>query len=844
MSIGESRQLKLSVLPSNADNRTVVWSSSDASIVDVDDNGLVTAYTSGTAEITVKCNDGGFTASCTISVNNMFTASLVDTPEFAQEWSSGDAFSLFIGPGENGGKKMTVGSSGSNVEVEGDTTGISGKKLFAVYPYGDANSCDGASVTAVLGDSQVAIDSSASKKLVMSVAASTGKSLIFYHVNGFLKFTVSRSDVNEIIISGNAGEDIAGTLTIGFDEEGLPVVTNVADGKKSISVTPPGGGCFVAGKVYYCQVAPTTFKEGFTLTYATPSEDLTYRSANDIVIARAGGLYLAGKDADGVNLLKESTLMFTSTGAQILSIQTTDKNYNSCPSLQYSIDKGRTWQVLDYEASVSFGDEVAVYVKGDGDRFNKRYCYSFFATGTDAATSVSGNILSLIKGNSMYDYCFAKIFNACSISDASGLILPTELKQWCFWQMFMDCTALESAPALPATTLQTGCYQEMFRNCTCLTEAPELPAETTVQQCYMNMFRDCSSLTSIKAMFKEIKGDFAISGWLFGTAEHGTLFKPRDSKWFDLKMDYVPEGWKVEYDRKNKLSAKQLLGTWVCTEGTGILEGKKIDDDLGLFVKFTEGYDSQSLRFNSYYIESRYVTLDTDCFYFSGSNNESYTIVISFVDDKMIWEGVKNGSTTYGKDMSFCYQFERFDLSEYCGTWESVSGDHKGALITFREDGTFSSNPNDFGSGKYEICKLGEVYIKYNNGGSYCTTYTYENGKLDFGSFVLAKYDLSEICGLWECVSSSHGSFFAADANICLGCLLLIKEDGSFQSNCDLWLSGTWEITGTGRATAKTIFDTYYITSVTFWNNKIILEGNTVPQTGSSYSFKYTFGRR
>ncbi len=65
---GRTQRLIATVAPLNADDRTVVWSSSNEAVATVDENGLVTAKaSSGSAVITATTSDGGFTASCTIT---------------------------------------------------------------------------------------------------------------------------------------------------------------------------------------------------------------------------------------------------------------------------------------------------------------------------------------------------------------------------------------------------------------------------------------------------------------------------------------------------------------------------------------------------------------------------------------------------------------------------------------------------------------------------------------------------------------------------------------------------------------------------------------------------------
>lgn len=53
--------------PSNATNRKVTWTSSDISVATVSD-GVVTLLKKGTAVITVKSDEGGFEATCTLTV--------------------------------------------------------------------------------------------------------------------------------------------------------------------------------------------------------------------------------------------------------------------------------------------------------------------------------------------------------------------------------------------------------------------------------------------------------------------------------------------------------------------------------------------------------------------------------------------------------------------------------------------------------------------------------------------------------------------------------------------------------------------------------------------------------
>ena len=70
LNVGGTVTLTATVSPSNATNKDVTWSSDDETVATVE-NGVVTAVSGGTATITVTTVDGEFTASCTITVEDV-----------------------------------------------------------------------------------------------------------------------------------------------------------------------------------------------------------------------------------------------------------------------------------------------------------------------------------------------------------------------------------------------------------------------------------------------------------------------------------------------------------------------------------------------------------------------------------------------------------------------------------------------------------------------------------------------------------------------------------------------------------------------------------------------------
>lgn len=83
----------------------------------------------------------------------------------------------------------------------------------------------------------------------ISVAQSETQSLSFKNVAAMLKFQVPAS-ASEVTIESTS--DLAGTFEVAFDEDGNPVIGEVSNGSKKITLT----GSFVVGTDYYVAILP------------------------------------------------------------------------------------------------------------------------------------------------------------------------------------------------------------------------------------------------------------------------------------------------------------------------------------------------------------------------------------------------------------------------------------------------------------------------------------------------------------------------------------------------------------------------------------------------------------
>ncbi|MCR5490506.1 MAG: carbohydrate-binding domain-containing protein [Bacilli bacterium] len=114
---GSSAQLNVTIVPYNATNLAVTWTSSDESVATVA-NGKVTGVSEGSATITVTTADGSYKATCKVSVTKSSgtTASEEDSDSYVPD--AGDASILVItAPSDNADGYVISGSQYKQIYV-------------------------------------------------------------------------------------------------------------------------------------------------------------------------------------------------------------------------------------------------------------------------------------------------------------------------------------------------------------------------------------------------------------------------------------------------------------------------------------------------------------------------------------------------------------------------------------------------------------------------------------------------------------------------------------------------------------------------------------------------------
>ena len=213
-------ELKPTISPSNASNQNVTWSTSNSSVATVS-NGIVTGKSAGSATITVRTNDGGYTATCLVTVK---TISSLTISGYQTEFEKGDEF-VFGGtvtanfsPSGSANVTSLASFSGYNMNTPGThTVTVTYGNKYVTYDI----TVTGSSSTTDTEDGSV---SAASGALSGWTAVGTGSA----YADGSVKFDGDGDNVYKIdIFSGDVSSGMTSlTVTINGKINGSPTSAN------------------------------------------------------------------------------------------------------------------------------------------------------------------------------------------------------------------------------------------------------------------------------------------------------------------------------------------------------------------------------------------------------------------------------------------------------------------------------------------------------------------------------------------------------------------------------------------------------------------------------------------
>ncbi len=131
LTVGDTKTLKAVFSPPSASEKACNWSSSDRKVATVSTKGLVTAVAKGTCTITVKTVDGGFTATCKITVNPKevkVTGVTISAKDVTLIVGGTKKLSCTVSPSDATNKAVTWSSSNTGVATVSSDGTVTAKK--------------------------------------------------------------------------------------------------------------------------------------------------------------------------------------------------------------------------------------------------------------------------------------------------------------------------------------------------------------------------------------------------------------------------------------------------------------------------------------------------------------------------------------------------------------------------------------------------------------------------------------------------------------------------------------------------------------------------------------------
>ena len=489
-----TRKLTAMVKPDNADDKTVVWSSSDTAVVMVDNNGTVGAIKTGTATITAKSADK--TATCTVTVKSDLVAVesvTLDTTTLALAPGATRKLTATVKP-DNADDKTVKWSSSDTAVVMVDNDGTVG-----------AIKTGTATITAKSGDktatclvtvSETAVVNPDSPIAVDSITLSTTTLTIEPGKMRTLTATVTPSNAEDKIVTWSSSDEKVATVsddgTVTAHAEGTATITAKAGGKEAtctIAVKP----ILIAVKSVSLNMTILTLTSGETgklTATVTPSD------ADDSTVA------WSSSNADVATVGNDGTVTAIKAGKATITAQAGDITAECAVSVNPILVENVTLDVTTLTLAPGMTKKLAATVKPD-NADDKTVTWSSsnvevamvsndgtvgaIKTGETTITAQSGSIKAECKVTvHVHSYSGGKCTVCGVVPYLKGGIIDEH-------GVLVRYSGSETTVVIPDGV--TGIGYPAFSNCTGLTSV-EIPASvTSIGYC---AFRGCTGLTEVK----------------------------------------------------------------------------------------------------------------------------------------------------------------------------------------------------------------------------------------------------------------------------------------------------------------------------------------------------------
>lgn len=491
--VGETLQLTATVLPDNATDKTVTWTTSNANVASVD-NGLVSALTAGEAVVTASSGD--FSATCTVNVSVPFSYG-----GMCMEALTGGTVSI---SNPNG---LTIEYKVENKDWESansTTISISANAKERVWfrglndSYATGNSEDGYKPTVFncyngefyLYGNLMSLISGDEYESKTAIPGEYAFFKLFFQNSNIINHPNLEIELPATTLSASCYRNMFYSCTKLTRAPKLPA--------KKLEEA-----CY-ASMFCYC----SSLKEAPVMA----AEEMAYMSCTWMMMR------------SGIEQAPELPAM-------TLSRSCYEFMFMECPNLK----KGPSVLPATELASTCYTGmfqrceklEEAPVLPATELKYS---CYSHMFNGCKTLKDAPK-----LPATKLAEACYQRMFGNSGLTEAPELP-AMDLEVMCYQYMFEGTTSLEKAPVLPATTLNYWCYEKMFNGCSSLNYikmmGTQVKKDTWTGYKLVDLTNDNISIYCTE--------------WVNGVAASGTFVKNPEATWEVRGVNGIPEGWTIQ----------------------------------------------------------------------------------------------------------------------------------------------------------------------------------------------------------------------------------------------------------------------------------------------------------
>ena len=421
--VGDSETLTATVLPNNATNKSVNWSTSNANVVTVS-NGTISGVAAGSATITATTVDGAKTATCTVTVSAPQTQTLTISRssfttaggyawyDWSEDTSSG---STIYGKGElytttttsmqfnkNKGNKVaalfnTTAIPGSITKIEASSSQTTIRSWTA---YVASTSCSASGTTLTFGSNKTSVGtaSPAVGSLTSFGTSNAGYSYFCLQENDSnasylsqIKITYIPKSISSIAVK-TAPNKVTYDAGDYFDPTGLVITATYSDSTTQDISYASASASFTFSPSTLTSL--TTSDTSVTITYGGKSttQSITVNAIKSLSSISISGYTTSFVEGDTFSFGGVVTANYDDSTSSNVTSSATFTGYNMTTLGQQTVTVSYTYRnvtkTANYSITINTGTLSSISVSGQTTIYTKNAAFSF--DGTCTATFANG----------------------------------------------------------------------------------------------------------------------------------------------------------------------------------------------------------------------------------------------------------------------------------------------------------------------------------------------------------------------------------------------------------------------------------------------------------------------